>query len=262
MVQLARPAQRTSQPLGYRDIQFMPRERHLFLGKTRSGKSTVMDQLGQHWTHTQPNPRTLILDSKPRFRAEWELNGLSASRRYRNWQRGPTVPDSVALDFSGRSGSIRAQLKQAWGLGHHVVIAQTPEQSELGYLRAAAHWFYADARDTYSQLLIVDELADFFGTTGAASRGDALLKAVRSGGEMNIAFAGGAQRPKGLPQSFMTEVSAVYLFKLQSYKDMAHLESLGLPGDAAPPRQKYVFFYHNLLEEHGGYAKLVLGDVK
>lgn len=251
-------AQVTPQRLTYQDIKLMPRERHLFLGKTRSGKSTLMDHLAQHWTQTEPNSRTLILDSKPRFRAEWELNGLTAARRYKKWRRGPSVPDSVALDFSGHSGSIRAQLKQAWALGYHTVVAQTAEQSQLDYLRAAAHWFYADARDSYSQLLVVDELADFFGTTGSASRGDALLKAVRSGGEMNIAFAGAAQRPKGLPQSFMTEVSAVYLFQLQSFKDMTHLETLGLPGDAAPPGRKYVFFYHNLLEERGGYAKLTL----
>lgn len=258
----SRPPNQQSQPgsLTYQDIQLMPRGRHLLLGKTGTGKSTVMDKLVGNWVREQPQPRVLILDSKPRFRAEWELSGLSARRRYRRWRRGPVVPESAALDLSGRSGSIRAQLKQAWALGHHVVIAQTGEQSELAYLRAAAHWFYADARDSYSQLLAVDELADFFGTTGAAGRGDALLKAVRSGREMNIAFVGGAQRPKGLPQSFMTEVSAVYLFKLQSLKDMQHLESLGLPGEAAPPNEPHVFYYRNLIDDYGGKAKLRLED--
>jgi hypothetical protein len=169
------------------------------------------------------------------------------------------VPNSVALDFSGHSGSIRAQLKQAWSLNYQTVIAQTGEQNELGYLRAAAHWFYADASDSKSQLLVVDELADFFGTSGAAARGDALLKTVRSGREMNVAFAGAAQRPKGLPHSFMTEVSSLYLFSLASEKDMAHLDDLGLPGGATPPRDDHVFYYHNRARRVGGYARL--GDV-
>lgn len=244
--------------LTVQDIDLMPRGRHLFLGTTGSGKSTVLEQLAGRWNEQQPQPRTLILDSKPRFRAEWELNGVSAARRYKRWRRGPVIPNSVALDFSGRSGSIRAQLKQAWGLHYHTVIAQTGEQSQLDYLRASAHWFYADASDSKSQLLIVDELADFFGTSGAASRGDALLKTVRSGREMNVAFAGAAQRPKGLPHSFMTEVSALYLFSLASEKDMAHLDDLGLPGNATPPRDNHVFYYHNRLANRAGYARLVL----
>lgn len=248
-----------SEPLTYQDIRLMPRGRHLLLGTTGSGKSTVMDQLIGDWTETQPNPRTLILDSKPRFRAEWELSGLSASHRYKRWRRGPVVPNSVALDLTGRSGSIRAQLKQAWALKHRVVIAQTGEQADLPYLRAAAHWFYADARDSYSQLLAVDELADFFGTSGAAGRGDSLLKVVRSGREMNVGFVGAAQRPKGLPHSFMTEVSALYLFTLASDKDMAHLEDLGLPGDATPPGNDHVFYYRNKYTKRDGYGRMKLG---
>lgn len=247
-------------PLTYRDVDLMPRGRHLFLGTTNVGKSTVMEHLAERWTNQQPAPRTLILDSKPRFRAEWELNGLSAARRYKKWRRGPVIPNSVALDFTGHSGSIRAQLKQAWALKYTTVIAQTGDQNELRYLRAAAHWFYRDASDSKSQLLIVDELADYFGTSGSASRGDALLKSVRSGREMNITFAGAAQRPKGLPQSFMTEVSALYLFKLRSRKDMTHLEELGLPGNASPPSQRHIFYFWNDYTDRYGYARL--GDVK
>ena len=249
-----------AQPLEYQDIRLMPRGRHLLLGTTGSGKSTVMDQLIRDWVSSQPNPRVLILDSKPRFRAEWELSGLQASHRYKRWRRGPVIPASVALDLTGRSGSLRAQLKQAWQLKHHVAIVQTGEQTDLPYLRAAAHWFYADARDSYSQLLAVDELADFFGTTGSAGRGDSLLKIVRSGREMNVAFVGAAQRPKGLPHSFLTEVSAAYLFTLASDKDMAHLDDLGLPGEATPPANDHVFYYRNKYTKRDGYARLQLGE--
>jgi hypothetical protein len=221
-----------------------------------------METLVADWVNTQNNPRVLILDSKPRFRAEWELSGMSAARRYRKWQRGPVVPESVRLDFTGRSGAISGQLKQAWALKHKIVIAQTAEQYELPYLRAAASSFYDNARDSYSQLVVTDELADFFGTTGAASRGDALLKVVRSGREMNIAFAGGAQRAKGIPHSFMTEVTAVYLFALASEKDREHLDDLGLPGDSIPPSNDHVFLYHNKQTKKHGYARLALDEGK
>ena len=256
----AQPEEPRTEGLTYQDIQFMLRGRHLLLGTTGSGKSTVLDLLIGSWVRDQANPRVLILDSKPRFRAEWELSGMSATHRYKRWRRGPVVPASVALDLTGHSGSIRAQLKQAWQLKHRVVIAQTGEQNDLQYLRAATHWFYADARDSFSQLLAVDELADFFGTSGAAGRGDSLLKVVRSGREMNVAFAGAAQRPKGLPHSFLTEVSASYIFSLASEKDMAHLEDLGLPGDATPPENDHVFYYHNKSSRKHGYAKMKLGE--
>lgn len=259
----ATAAQTASPPtprLTHQDIDLMPRGRHLMLGMSDVGKSTLEMRLIEHWLDQQPEPRVLILDGKPRFRAEWELSGLSAKRRYKGWTRGDVVPNSVALDFSGHSGSIRAQLKQAWSLKFHSVIAQTSDQKELLFLRAAADWFYTDSQDKYSQLLVVDELADFFGTTGAASRGDALLKVVRSGREKNISFLGAAQRPKGLPQSFMTEVSAVYLFKLRSKKDMQHLEDLGLPGAASPPSKKHIFYFWNDYTERSGLARL--GDVK
>lgn len=248
----------TAQQEPLKTISLTPRGRALFVGMTGSGKSELKMRLVNHWVATRAKPRVLILDSKPRFRAEWELNGLSAAKRYKKWQRGPVVPNSFALDFK-HGGSIRAQLKQVWQLHGNIAIAQTASQHELPLLREAAHWFYHDANDRYSQLLDVDELADFFGTTGYAATGDDLLKVVRSGREMNVSFAGAAQRPKGLPHSFLTEVSDLYLFHIASLKDMVHLEDMGLPGDATPPEQDHVFYLYRRKTRQGHKYILDLG---
>lgn len=226
----------------------------MLFGQTGCGKSTVKEKLTEQWRHTMPRPRILLLDSKPRFRAEWELNGTQAAKRYKKWQRGAAIPGSVRLPFIDP----RSDLRQVWRLGFQVAIAQTGEQAMLPWLRAYAHAFYADAEDKYSQLLDVDETSDFFGTTGVARQGDALLKVVRSGREMNVSFVGAAQRPKGLPHSFLTELSEVFLFVLASEKDLEHLSDMGLPGDAAGhlPTEDHVFYHYRRKGRVGGVYKL------
>lgn len=130
----------------------------------------------------------------------------------------------------------------------------------LPWLRAYAGAFYADAQDKYRQLIDVDECSDFFGSTGMAHQGDELLKIVRSGREMNVAFAGAAQRPKGLPHSFLTELSEVFLFVLASEKDLEHLSDMGLPGDVELPEEDHVFYHFRRKGRVGGLYRLDLPE--
>ena len=85
---------------------------------------------------------------------------------------------------------------------------------------------------------------------------------VRSGGEMNMGFLGGAQRTKGLPHSFLTELSDVYLFRLAALGDLDHLDELGIPVydergkplPGIPPRENYIFHHFDLVHDaHGTY---------
>lgn len=237
-------------------IALSQRGRAMFFGMTGSGKSTVKEQLTAHWQQTMTRPRVLLLDSKPRFRAEWDLNGTKAAHRYKKWQRGTAVPNSVRLPFIDPS----SDLKQAWRLGYTMAIAQTGDARMLPWLRAYAGAFYADAEDKYSQLIDVDECSDFFGSTGMAHQGDELLKIVRSGREMNVAFAGAAQRPKGLPHSFLTELSEVFLFVLASVKDLEHLSDMGLPGDIELPEEDHVFYHFRRKGRQGGLYKLEIAE--
>lgn len=241
-------------------IELTERGRAMLFGKTRSGKSTLAEVLIAQFLKKRKHPRVVILDGKPRFRAQWELNGWPASHRYKRWKRGPVLPNSYVLPMVDP----KAELEQVWRLGGTVAIAQTAEQSEIGRLRDVASALYSTSWDKYDQLLYVDEASDFFGTTGAASRGDALLKAVRSGGEMNISFLAGAQRPKGLPHSFLTELSDVYLFRLASLGDLDHLDELGVPVydgrgkplSGIPPRENYIFHHFDMVDDSHGIYRL------
>lgn len=239
-------------------IAFSQRGRAMLFGMTESGKSTVKERLTEYWRSTRPNPRVLMLDSKPRFRAQWELNGVSAEKRYKDWRRGTAIPNSVRLPFLDPVGD----LEQAWRLGFTCAIAQTGEQYMLPWLRAYAHAFYDKSKDRFSQLIDVDEVSDFYGSTGLAQSGDALLKIVRSGREKNVSFAGAAQRPKGLPQSFLTELSEVFIFVLANVADLERLSDMGLPGDADIPEEDHTFYHFRRKGRIGGLYRLDLGEAE
>lgn len=208
------------------------------VGKTESGKSTLLSRLIQHWRVTNPHPRVLVLDSKPRFRGTHELNGMSAARRYKKWRRGDTLPHSIVLPYGVH---VRDAMRQTWNLKFDTALASIPSLDHTDWLQAAAHWFYHDSDDSYQQLLVVDELADFFSSSGAYGRGNVLVQSVRSGRERGVAVAAATQRPSGIPPSFFTEVSRVYLFKLNRESDIDRLHESILPEDIQPPRCKHVF---------------------
>src|SRR5690242_2120759 len=163
---------------GYEAIAIPPNGRAVMVGKTESGKSTLLSRLIQHWRVTNPHPRVLVLDSKPRFRGTHELNGMSAARRYKKWRRGDTLPHSIVLPYGVH---VRDAMRQTWNLKFDTALASIPSLDHTDWLQAAAHWFYHDSDDSYQQLLVVDELADFFSSSGAYGRGNVLVQSVRSG---------------------------------------------------------------------------------
>lgn len=242
---------------GMREIALPLDGRGMLVGKTASGKSTLGSRLIQHWREQNPKPRVLILDSKPRFRATHELNGLPATRRYKKWRRGDEVPRSIVLPSGVH---VRHAMKQAWNLGFDTVIAQIPNLNYVGWQQAAAGWFYEDSDDDYQQLLYIDELADHFSSSGAYGRGNVLVQTVRSGRERGVAVLAGTQRPSGIPPSFFTEVSRVYLFKLNRESDLDRLHDAILPEDISPPRCKHVFKLYDDAEETLGIYRLRLAE--
>lgn len=245
------PNQAESQPRSFQPREIQPTDtagmaqiamptdgRGMLVGKTESGKSTLGSKLIAHWRATQPRPRVLVLDSKPRFRASHELNGLPADRRYKKWRRGDVLENSIVLPSGVH---VRHAMKQAWNLKFDTVVAQIPNLAYVDWLQAAAGWFYEDSDDDYQQLLYIDELADHFSSSGAYGRGNVLVQTVRSGRERGVAVLAGTQRPSGIPPSFFTEVSRVYLFKLNRAGDIDRLHESVLPEDISPPRCKHVF---------------------
>ncbi len=240
---------------GYEQIAIPTNGRAMLVGKTESGKSTVASRLIQHFRDSNPKPRVLILDSKPRFRGTHELNGMLTTRRYRKWRRGETVPQSVVLPSGVH---VRHAMKQTWRLGYDTAIAQIPSLEYLDWLKASAAWFYEDADDSYQQLLYIDELADFFSSSGAYGRGNVLVQAVRSGRERGVAVMAGTQRPSGIPPSFFTELSRIYLFRIHRLRDIENLQETVLPENIQPPRAKHVFLMYDASDESVAAYKLRL----
>src|SRR6185312_2385715 len=139
---------------------------------------------------TQPNPRVLVIDSKPRFRATHELNGLTAHRRYKKWQRGEQLPDSIVLPSNVH---VRDALRQTWNLKYNTALAQIEDLYGIDWLQAAISWFYRDADDRHQQLIYIDELADHFSSSGGYGRGNPIVQAIRSGRERNVAVLAATQ---------------------------------------------------------------------
>src|SRR5215831_18136170 len=102
---------------------------------TDSGKSTLMQVLMtkyQNQYSSQKFPvKTLIVDTKPRFKAAMELNGLSTlmTGRYKKW--GIIGSDIIHGSYIlPRRDSPKKEIDQAWKLGGHTCIVQSESKSE------------------------------------------------------------------------------------------------------------------------------------
>jgi hypothetical protein len=245
------------------DLIALPADaRGMALGITGSGKSELANSLMTAFQEKHPNSRTLILDSKPRFRAEWELNGLSTrmSRRYKGWKRGQVVPGSVVLPLRSQP---KAELAQAWKQGHRTVIVQIDDLDYTPWLLANLREFYRTAKDGTANLVYVDEIADFFSTSGTYGKGHPMVQTIRSGREKGIAFLAASQRPRSIPASAMTEASQFYVFELAHEDDWKHLHNHGLPKTARVPDEDHAFFFYSRLRRGAvrqGYFRLNLGE--
>ena len=136
-----------------------------------------------------------------------------------------------------------SQLNDAWRLGAEIVIAQCELQSERKFLVDCAEEFFKSARHTRPQLICVDETADFFHQNGSPISGssDALIRVARAGRERGTAALYCTQRAKSIPGSIIEELTQLYLFVLDSKKDLGRCVEMGAPEDIQPPEHNYEF---------------------
>lgn len=240
------------------DLRVPHKGRMLAVGMTESGKSTLCERLIGMWLEEYGDKaRVLIIDSKPRFRARWRLDGWPAAYLYRKWSQdhgSEPFAESVLVDLN----HIHASLKRIWSDGvplpagerSRVAIAQG-NLSLLPWLSAAANAGYEQAKRGRETLIYYDEFADFFGSSGIASRGDPGLQIVRSGREKHVAFLAASQRPKGIPKSALTEMTSAAIFNLSYAKDLEHLQEIGFPDPIdywRLMRNPHSFYYFNRRE--------------
>lgn len=237
-------------------------ERGILIGGTRVGKSTTCELLINRWVkrYRARKPRTLVLDTKPHFQAEWLLDGRSAARLYKRKGRRHVLPNSYLIE-PRRYGSIGHTLKDVWTLGGEIAILQSDLLSDRPTMLIVLDEFFRDSRLSQPHLVVVDEVLDFFNRTGWVIKGadsDTILRVVRSGGEVGCAFLGNTQRPSGLPIQLVSELSKAYVFRLDYVPDVEKLYNMGLPMDAPMPSERHVFLFYDKIERKIAMVRLKL----
>lgn len=225
------------------DIAIHRSERALLLGGTGTGKSTLVEILIQHFIAEYRTSRVLVLDSKPRFRAQWLPDGTSAAKKYKRWDHGDVTPGSMAVDLFGNP---KDALRTSWMMGQRIAIAQTDSSAYRPHLLRLLSAFFAEARASRPSLVIVDETLDFFHSNGSPFGGnDAILRVARAGRELGVSGGFGSQRGLGIPIQLRSELSQAYIFKLDHAKDIRECYDFGFPREAAPPTEDHEFqFWH------------------
>jgi hypothetical protein len=229
-------------------------DRLIILGATGTGKSTLAEAYIADALRRYPTLRVLVLDSKPRFRGEFETSGLNAAWRYRRQAHG-TAPfqDSIALSVTDPA----RDLPNAWRFDARLAIAQAPRGADdvdmLYRLLETASVFFDQGRADRPQLLYVDEVMDFFYMNGSPIGKDmTIIQTVRAGRELGIGGMFATQRPRGIPAQLLQESNALDLFWLRNVEDLERLTDFSLPnGEALMPRKNNKNFYHYNHERPG-----------
>lgn len=197
--------------------------------------------------------RQLILDTKPRYRAQFNPRGLSAGGRYKGWDHGKFIPNSMVVDTPD-------DLLSAWKLGCTTAIVQTDTDAELGRLVATAALFLKQAKRNRPQLFRVDETLDFYHTNGAPRGGaDTIARMSRSGRERGISSIYGSQRMKGLPPNLKADLWRLYAMIIDYASDVKLYGDIGAPPFEQPERpHEFVYWVKSARRHVYGPYKLAL----
>lgn len=217
-------------------------ERHLGFGGTRSGKSALEEWMMREVAYSRPWCMQLLIDSKPRFRAETERGAFgrgrrSAAWRYEHWQSGPTVPNSVVCDIWDDK-----PFANLWKTPGEIVILQGEENSDYQRILKLVREFAAAQIRQRERRVIVDELLDFYqrNSWGIDPKNDVFYRIARAGGERSIGFEGWAHQIAGVPPLLIKMASRVTVFHLRHDGDMMKLRQFGIK-DLESPSGNYVF---------------------
>lgn len=210
-------------------------DRATLIGKTGTGKSTLGAYLLAKFRHDYPDARIIVMDTKPRWRAEWLWDGTSARKRYRRMAKGDTIPDSFALERP-----------QDWQLVWHpdvnpsqTVVVQNlhlRQRNLIPFQVWCAEKFFRTQDANRPSLIFYDEGMDFYHESGAARGGsDIVQRCYRAGREMGLVTMFGAQRPIGINKQILSELNYCALFALHNSADVKRLWEYGWPKQLPPP---------------------------
>lgn len=225
------------------DILPGPGERHNIFGTTRTGKSCHIDWEMRGLQEYRPDCMQILVDSKPRFRAETERMPLlprgrtSAAWRYQDWAKGPVLPGSVLVNLWDDH-----PFRGLWTRPGEIAVMQSGDAMDWRRMLELLMRFAKAQTGGQERHVSVDEVLDFYGRTthSIQNRSDVFFLIARSGGERLIGETLGAQRIHGLPILIRNMANLVTLYQLQEEHDVKYLIENGIR-DASPPRRRFEF---------------------
>lgn len=223
-----------------------PGERTATIGGSRTGKSSWLEWEMREIQHSRSTAAQLLMDSKPRFRAEtirhpwFPKQRRSAHKLYESWAAGPTIPNSVHVDIWDDHPFRGLWQKERAG---EIAIMQGETLQDHRRMLALAMAFVKAQWKNRERRLVFDETLDFYGRNGQCidNRNDVLYLAARAGGERGIGSEFGAHRVYGIPHLILMQISRLNLFHLVNDNDMRHLQSTMGVRDAESPHGDFVF---------------------
>lgn len=235
-------------------------QRVLYVGKTRSGKSTLALQSLNELLDIYPRMELLVVDTKPHFKASHLLNGLKADYMYRNWQGGDYFPSSVYLDAGNKSVS----LDYAFDIAHTIsgkkrgaaIILQTDNKATYPIIANRLLEHYRRSNKKRHVYIYIDEAYSLLKYSRYVA--EQVTLCVTAGGERGVGIAVASQRPRWIPVEILSEISRFYVFRLDNGKDKLNLRDNGLPPRFRFPNQFYVFRYYNALNDDNRLLRLKL----
>lgn len=187
-------------------------ERVITFGGTRAGKSSLTDMTMMQVQHERPAAMQVLIDTKPRYRAEKERGRTYGSRkpaayRYETWEAGPTIPNSCIVDIYDPH-----PFKGMWQEPGEIAIMQGGDFDDWRRMLQLLKGFIAAPIKGRERRIIVDECLDF--TSGTRSE---------SISEMTCSIAQHVQVENVVLELISERIE--YMVSLRSYCSL-HLESI------------------------------------
>jgi hypothetical protein len=233
-------------------------KRVAIFGSSRTGKSVLADHIHFNIVKTRPQSQILLLDTKPRYRAELIRYGpggrfiKDADYLYKDWEKGPYIPGSYHHDINSNDLSPYWRPKDPC----RTVILQTDRDHERARLLEISDEQWFEKRIPHAdRVLRVNEMLDFYYGNGVciSSRHNTPLKVNRAGGERGFSGIYESQRVKGFPLQIVEEATDILLFHIKFEDDMKFLWQNGVPREVTPPKDiPHLFRY--IETTPGGFA--------
>lgn len=136
-------------------------ERVITLGGTRAGKSALQEWTAREIQRERPTAMQIIVDTKPRYRAETERgrfrkNRKPADYRYESWSAGPTIPNSCVVDIWDEH-----PFKGMWERPGEIAIMQGADFEDWRRMLLLLKGFVNAQIKGRERRIIVDECLDF-----------------------------------------------------------------------------------------------------